>query len=127
MGRLGMLRWADAALAWTLAWGAAVVLTLGDGRPFAGALVASGVVAAGAWMAPLRVRWRPVTAAVSVGLSRGLRPGARAWCVRPHSADLVLITARRGLRVGIAGMTESRSETFAVRRTRVLLLPADVF
>lgn len=123
MGRLGLLRWGDAAVAWALAW--VVVVSLGRVGPLAGLLLASAVVAAGAGAASLRVRWRPVTAAVSVGMSRGIRAGARAWYVRAHGADLVLVTARRGLRVVIAGLADRRSEGLAVRRTRVLLLPAD--
>jgi len=124
MGRLGALRWGDAAIAWVLAWSGVAVM-LGDASPLASALLASAIVAGGAWLVPLRVRWRPLSAAVGITVSRSLRAGSRAWYVRPHAADLVLVTARRGLRVVIVGGAESRTEGFAVRRTRVLLLPAD--
>ncbi len=40
-------------------------------------------------------------------------------------AGLCRLLTRRGFRVVIAGGAESRAEGFAVRRTRVLLLPAD--
>jgi hypothetical protein len=124
MGRLGALRWADAAVAWMAVWGIVVAAT--DARPAPLALVAGGIVAVVAWGLPaLRVRWRPVSAAVGVRVSRRLRPGSRAWYIRPDAADLVIVTARRGVRVVIAGIAETRTEGFAVRRTRVLLIPAE--
>ena len=49
----------------------------------------------------------------------------RAWYVHADTAQLVVVTARRRLRVVIAAVADSRTEGFAVRRTRVLLLPAD--
>jgi hypothetical protein len=124
IGRLGMLRWGDAVIAWALAW-VAIVLTLGEASALVTALLAVAVVAGAGWLTAVRVRWRPLSAVVGIVVSRALRAGARAWYIRPHAADLVLVTARRGLRVVIAGATESRTEGFAVRRTRVLLLPAD--
>jgi hypothetical protein len=124
MGRLGVLRWGDAAVAWVFVWAGGVAM-LGDTSPPAIALLAGALVATGVWLAPLRVRWRPLSATVGLTMSRSLRAGARAWYVRPHAADLVLVTARRGRRVVIAGGAGSRTEGFAVRRTRVLLLPAD--
>jgi hypothetical protein len=123
MGRLGVLRWGDAAVAWVLVW-AGVIALLGAASPPASALLAGALVAGGAWLAPLRVRWRPLSAVVGLTVSRSLRAGSRAWCVRPHAADLVLVTARRGRRVVIAGAAGSGTEGLAVRRTRVLLLPA---
>ena len=124
MGRLGLLRWADAVLAWMVTW--SVVVAASDARPAPLAVLAAVIVGGLAWsLPPLRVRWRPVSAAVGVRMSRRLRPGARAWYIRPHAADLVIVTARRGFRVVIAGMTETRTEGFAVRRTRVLLIPAE--
>jgi hypothetical protein len=124
MGRLGPLRWADAAVAWTVTW--ILVVVVSDARPAPLAFLAALVVAALAWgLPPLRVRWRPVSAAVGVRMSRHVRPGSRAWYIRADAADLVIVTARRGVRVVIAGMTESRTEGFAVRRTRVLLIPAE--
>jgi hypothetical protein len=125
MGRLGPLRWADAAVAWMVTW--IVVVAAAEARPAPVAMLAAVIVAALAWAVPaLRVRWRPVSAAVGVRMSRHLRPGARAWYVRPDAADLVIVTGRRGLRVVIAGLGESRTEGFAVRRTRVLLMPAEI-
>jgi hypothetical protein len=58
-------------------------------------------------------------------VSRGLRPGARAWYVRAGDADVVLVTARRGLRLVIARPDLVSAEGISVRRTRVLLLPAE--
>ena len=124
MGRVGALRWADAAVAWLVVWVGLVVPLHGAGALLP-ALLATGIVGAGAWLAPVRVRWRPVSAMVGLSMSKTLRPGMRAWYVRPDAADLMVVTARRGLRVVIAGVAESRTEGFAVRRTRVLLLPAD--
>jgi hypothetical protein len=126
MARLGPLRWADAAVAWMVTW-VVVVVVATEARPAPLALIAAAVVAAVACVLPgLRVRWRPVSAFVSIRMSRRLRAGARAWYIRPDAADLVIVTARRGLRIVIAGIAESRTEGFAVRRTRVLLIPADV-
>jgi len=124
MARLGPLRWADAIVAWLVGW--AIVVAATEARPGPMALIAAIVVAGAAWTLPgLRVRWRPVSAAVGLRMSRPLRPGARAWYIRADAADLVIVTARRGLRIVIAGIAESRTEGFAVRRTRVLLIPAD--
>jgi hypothetical protein len=124
MSRVRALRWGDAAVAWVLVWGG-LVATLGETVALAGALVATAVVAAGAWLPPLRLRWRPLSAMVGVRASRSLRPGMRAWYVHANTAQLVVVTARRRLRVVIAAAVDSRTEGFAVRRTRVLLLPAD--
>jgi hypothetical protein len=124
MGRLGRLRWADAAVAWLATW--ILVVAASEARPAPLALLSALVVAGLAWsLPPLRVRWRPVSAVVGVRMSRHVRPGSRAWYIRADAADLVIVTARRGVRVVIAGMTESRTEGFAVRRTRVLLIPAE--
>jgi len=124
MSRVGALRWADAAVAWVLVW-VGLVMSLHDVAALPVVLLATGIVAAGAWFGPVRVRWRPVSALVSLSMSKTLRPGTRAWYVRSDAAELVVVTARRGLRIVIAGVAESRTEGFAVRRTRVLLLPAD--
>jgi hypothetical protein len=45
--------------------------------------------------------------------------------VRAHQADLVLVTARHGARLVIARPNFAEDEGLAVRRTRVLVLPAD--
>jgi len=126
MGRVRALRWGDAAVAWVLAW-ASLVVILHEVAALPLVLLASGIVGGGAWLGPVRVRWRPLSATVSLRMSSTLRAGMRAWYVRSDAAELVVVTARRGLRIVIAGVAESRAEGFAVRRTRVLLLPADDF
>ena len=90
--------------------------------PALGALALLGL---GLAIRPIRVRWRPFTGAVGLAVSRGLRPGARAWYVRARDADVVLVTARRGLRLVIARPDLVSGEGMSVRRTRVLLLPAE--
>ena len=122
--RLRWLRALDAALAGLILWGGVVGLA-GVGRARAAALLALGLLGLGLAIRPIRVRWRPVTGAVGLALSRGLRPGARAWYVRARDADVVLVTARRGLRLVIARPDLVSGEGMSVRRTRVLLLPAE--
>jgi hypothetical protein len=119
----GYLRWADAAAAWLTAWLCLfVVFPDTPGRALA---VLAAVAAGGAALVPgVRMRWRPVSAVAGVNLSAELRVGDRAWWVRPGGAELVLVTSRRGLRVVIARADRDTSEGLAVRRTRVLLLPA---
>ena len=122
--RLRWLRALDAALAGLILWGGVVGLA-GVGRARAAALLALGLLGLGLAIRPIRVRWRPVTGAVGLAVSRGLRPGARAWYVRARDADVVLVTARRGLRLVIARPDLVSGEGMSVRRTRVLLLPAE--
>jgi len=55
---------------------------------------------------------------------RDLSPGDQAWYVRPGHAERVLVTARRRTRVVIARLNDA-AEELSVRRTRVLLVPAD--
>src|SRR5262249_38661500 len=74
---------------------------------------------------PLRLHWRPVSACVGLMVSRGLRAGDRAWYVRSRRADLVLVTACHGVRLVIAPSDVDADEVLSVRRTRVLLLPAE--
>ncbi len=77
-----------------------------------------------ALVGPVRVAWRPVTACFGLALSRGLRPGDRAWYVAPGHAERVLVTGRRFLHVIIvAGGGHGAVEGISVRRTRVLLIP----
>jgi len=123
MRRARYLRWLDAGAAWLAL---VVGLRLAVGVPVGGPLlVAAGVVAAlGAWAAPLRVRWRPVSGLVGVRVSRTLRPGDRAWYVRGERADVVIVTARHGLRLSIAAPELGAAESLSVRRTRVLVVPA---
>jgi hypothetical protein len=123
VARRRWLRWCDAAVAWVLLWIAGVAM-LGPGRSQAAAVVALVLAAAAGWLVPVRVRWRPISAWVGLRLSRDLRPGDRAWYVA-REASLVVVTARRGLRVVIARPDLVEDEVIRVRRTRVFLLPAD--
>jgi len=117
------LRWLDTLTAWLLLWG---LLLLGPGRipPAGWALIAAVVIGGLAFVPPLRLRWRPVSAAVGLWVSRALEPGDHAWFVRPGGADLVIITARQGARLTIATAAPGAAEGIRVRRTRVLLVPA---
>jgi len=74
----------------------------------------------------LRSAWRPVSAMTTLLVSGGLRPGDRAWFVHGRDADLVLVTARHGLRIVVAKPDHEAAEGMSVRRTRVLLLPVAV-
>src|SRR2546428_639179 len=89
------------------------------------ALLAVLVIALGALARPLRARWRPVSGVVGLAVSRRLSPGDPAWYVRPGDAERVLVTALHRTRVVIARLDESGAEGLSVRRTRVLLVPAD--
>ena len=121
--RARWLRWLDAVIAWLILW-AGVAILLPGLTGGAQATMAGVIVAAGAAIAPLRVRWRPMSGWVALVVSRPLRPGDRAWLVRAGEAELFVVTARRGLRLVIAQAREPE-EGVPVRRTRVLLLPAD--
>jgi hypothetical protein len=123
--RAPWLRRLDALLAWLLAWGVAAA-ALPD--PGAGVLAALAGVVVGllAAVPPLRLRWRPVSGPVGLWLSRGLAPGHRAWHVRAAAPELVIVTARHGLRLTVAVPGRGAAEGLSVRRTRVLLLDADV-
>ena len=123
IGRARWLRALDALAAWLILWAGISWVLPGFSRS-GQAIVAAIVVATGMAIAPVRVRWRPVTGWIALMVSRPLRPGDRAWLVRRDGADLVLITARRGLRMVVARAQEG-AEGITVRRTRVLLLPAD--
>jgi len=74
---------------------------------------------------PLRTRWRPLSGWLGLAMSRSLHSGDRAWYVRTHQADLVLVTARHGTRLVLARPNLAQDESLTVRRTRVLVLPAD--
>ena len=74
----------------------------------------------------LRRAWRPVSAMATLLVSGSLRPGDRAWFVHGRDADLVLVTARHGLRIVVAKPDHEAAEGMSVRRTRVLLLPVAV-
>jgi len=114
----------DALVAWLGLWGVLVSLsgaiTAGQAAVLSFVLVSLGLLARS-----IRLHWRPVSACVGLTVSRDLRPGDRAWYVRSHRADLVLVTACHGVRVVIAPSDVDADEVLSVRRTRVLLLPAD--
>jgi hypothetical protein len=122
ISRARYLRWLDALAAWLILL-AVVAALLPDQPGGVVALSSLALVAIGAILHPLRLRWRPVTGWVGVTVSRSLRPGQRAWFVRDGHADAVLVTGRRGLRVSIAAPNVGVEETLSVRRTRVFLIP----
>ena len=114
----------DAAVAYLGLWGALVSIpgTFSAGQA---AVLSFALVASGSLTRRIRAFWRPVSACVGLVVSRGLQPGDRAWYVRSRRADLVLITACHGIRMVIATSDVDADEVLSVRRTRVLLLPAD--
>ena len=118
------LRTLDATVAWLCLWGVLVSIpgTFSAGQ----AAVLSLVLVSSSFLTRrIRAFWRPISAYVGLMVSRSLRPGDRAWYVRSRRADLVLVTARHGARVVIATSDVDADEVLTVRRTRVLLLPAD--
>jgi hypothetical protein len=118
------LRWLDALVAWLVIWSVVAIAVPSAARvPLA--VLAALVAALGALVRPLRARWRPVSGAVALVLSARLSPGDQAWYVRPGHAERVLVTARRRTRVVIARLNDEGAEGLSVRRTRVLLVPAD--
>ena len=121
VSRARWLRWLDALAAWLLVW---AVLALGQrtAPPTATAIVAAVLAGLAAFIAPLRHRWRPLGALISLSVSRALRPGDRAWLVLPRHVEPVIVTARRGLRLVVA-RPDQGAEGMEVRRTRVLVVP----
>jgi hypothetical protein len=117
--RVRYLRWLDAAVAWLAVW-AVLALAAPETTARAQAVLAAIFVGAAALLPPLRLRWRPASAVVFLAVSRGLRPGDRAWCVRADRIQPVLIAARRWRSVVIAAPGD---DGVRVRRTRVLLVP----
>lgn len=120
MARARGLRWLDALVGWLCLW---FVLTGWPGQLAAGAgafvaLVALGILAS---IAPVRLRWRAVSGAVGLWMSRAIAVGDRAWCIAPGSAKRVIVTARHGARVTVATSGDA-AEGMRVRRTRVLLV-----
>jgi hypothetical protein len=77
------LRWVDALLTWLVAWGG-VTLAWENATASATAIVALLAVALAALPGPIRRRWRPVSALVSLSVSRRLKPGDHAWLVLPE-------------------------------------------
>jgi hypothetical protein len=119
-----VLRWLDALAAWLVVWGVATMSFPGAAGA-ALAVLAAVATALGAFVRPLRVRWRPVSGAVALVLSGRLSAGDQAWYVGRGHAERVLVTARHRTRVVIVRLNDESAEGFSVRRTRVLLLPAD--
>jgi hypothetical protein len=124
MARVRWFRWLDALVAWAGLWGLGAAV-LGRGLAGEAAGLTLILVGLGFGVRPLRTRWRPLSGWMGLAMSRGLHPGDRAWYVRPHQADLVLVTARHGARLVIAAPNLAKDESLTVRRTRVLVLPAD--
>jgi hypothetical protein len=117
------LRGCDGLAAWALLV-VVVAARLGPARLEAAAVLALVLVGGAATLHPFRVRWRPVSGWVGLRLSRDLRPGDRAWYVGATEANLVVVTARRGVRLVIARPGLGQDEVISVRRTRVFLLAA---
>lgn len=124
MRRAGWLRWLDAVAAWLVLWiVAAYVLRGSDGT--VQAVLAALLTGAGAFVPPVRAFWRPVSALVALAVSQPLRAGDRAWLVSSGEAELVVVTARRGIGVVVARLPRGPVEGVVVRRTQALLIPAD--
>src|SRR5947209_8053857 len=98
------LRWLDALAAWIVIWSVAAIVSPHASR---GSLAVLAAVA------------------VALVMSARLGPGDHAWYVRPGHAERVLVTARHRTRVVIVRLGDEGSEGLGVRRTRVLLVPAD--
>lgn len=116
------LGWLDAAAAWLAVWG--LLALLAEKTPaVATAVVALVLVGLAALAGPVRRRWRPIRALVSLSVSRPLKPGDRAWLVLPRHIEPVIVTARRRLRLVVARPDQGAAEGMEVRRTRVLVIP----
>jgi len=100
-GRARWLRRLDALAAWVLVWGLLAVM-LPDGGVGLQAGAAAVVAALLATVLPIRARWRPISGPVGLWVSRMLTPGDRAWHVRSDGPELVIVAARRGLRLTVA-------------------------
>jgi hypothetical protein len=120
--RAPYLRWLDALAGSALVW-PFVALAL-ETTAALSALVAAVLVGAASSLWPLRARWRPVSALLALSVSRGLRPGDRAWYVLPDRVEPVIVTARRRLRLVVARPEQEPAEGIEVRRTRVLVVPS---
>ena len=122
MSRARWLRWLDFLAAAVAVWPfTALVL---DSTALASFAAALALVGGAACARPLRARWRPVSAFVSLSVSRDLRPGDRAWLVLPDHVEGVIVTARRRLRLVVAHPDQGPAEGVEVRRTRVPVVPA---
>lgn len=121
--RARWLRALDLVAAAVIVW-PFTALTL-DGSATGSAVIAVMVAGGAALAGPLRLRWRPVSALVSLSVSRALRPGDLAWCIFPERVERVIVTARRGRRLVVARPGQGATEGLEVRRTRVLVVPAE--
>jgi hypothetical protein len=121
--RTRWLRTLDALVAWLAVWGL-VAFLLDHVTPLASAVAAAALVGLVALARPLRRRWRPLSGLVSLAVSRGLRPGDRAWLVLPDRVEPVIVTARRRLRLVVARPDQGPTEGLEIRRTRVLVVGA---
>jgi peptidoglycan/LPS O-acetylase OafA/YrhL len=122
VARVRLLRWLDALAAWAIAF-----LVLAEGPPDLrwgpATVAASLIVGPLAVVGPLRRRWRVVSGAVGLWVSRSLAAGDLAWCVGPGSAERVIVTARRGARLTVARPGGDAAEGMSVRRTRMFVVP----
>ncbi len=125
ISRMWCLRWVDTGVAWVGLWGG-FNWVLGSTSASHAAVPSLTFLCRGILIRPIRSSWRPISGWVGLAMSRGLRPGDRAWYVRSREADLVLVTARHGARLVIVRPDLASSEGLNVRRTRVLLIPAEV-
>jgi hypothetical protein len=121
--RARALRAADALVGWVVLWGALMGFGLGGAQDTA--IYALVLLVAGFCAPPVRSRWRPVSAALGLIVSQPLRVGDRAWYMRDGEATLVLVTARHPVRLVIARPNGDAAEGISVRRTRVLVIPAE--
>ncbi len=116
------LRWLDTLGAWVAVWVVAILL-----RPTADraalAVLTAVLIGAAAIVGPVRRRWRPISALAAVAVGWRLRPGDRAWHVRPDGARLVLVTSGRWRHVVVAGVVQDSGEGTVLPRTRALLVP----
>ncbi len=122
--RARWIRRLDALAAAAGLWALLAVLLPGVGAG-AQAVAAAAVAGLLGAVAPIRARWRPVSGPVGLWVSRMLAAGDRAWYVRPDGPELVIVTARRGLRLTVAIPGRGPAEGLSVRRTRVLVLGPD--
>ena len=118
------LRWLDGVVGWLIAWWATTLLLPSAPNALAALIAGVGVVIARS-AASVRARWRPVSAVIGLTVSRSLRIGARAWYIRASDVQLVVVTGRRRLRLVIGAPGHGGAEGISVRRTRVLLVPAE--
>ena len=121
--RVRWLRWLDGAATALVLWLMLVVVLEGV-PPIALAVASLVLVGLAAFVSPLRRRWRPISALVALSVSRGVKPGDRAWLVLPDRVEPVIVPARRRRRLVVARPDGGPSEGLEIRRTRVLVVPS---